>query len=90
MVGEADIRWEIELGMLKLRESLNKRSKYRFRWSWCFKPRDEMGKDLAMCLQQLPRLFVASAPGGEELMSKVYLPARFDNDREEFEAKVVQ
>ncbi|CAE7572296.1 CPK16 [Symbiodinium natans] len=36
------------------------------RWSWCFKPRDEMGKDLAMCLQQ------------------------FDNDREEFEAKVVQ
>lgn len=22
------------------------------RWSWCFKPRDEMGKDLAMCLEQ--------------------------------------
>jgi len=22
------------------------------KWSWCFKPRDEMGKDLAMCLEQ--------------------------------------
>eukprot|EP00435_Cladocopium_sp_Y103_P034030 s2111_g8.t1 len=22
------------------------------KWSWCYKPRDEMGKDLAMCLEQ--------------------------------------
>lgn len=22
------------------------------KWSWCYKPRDEMGRDLAMCLQQ--------------------------------------
>lgn len=31
---------------------LNCKSLWSIRWSWCFKPRDEMGKDLAMCLEQ--------------------------------------
>lgn len=36
------------------------------KWSWCYKPRDEMGRDLAMCLE------------------------KFETDRDDFEAKIIQ
>ena len=59
LAGEPDIKLAAQRSALPGREMmifvLNCKSLRSIRWSWCFKPRDEMGKDLAMCLEQFWR-----------------------------------